>query len=87
MSDKVFNRLRPYFQILDNVPIRKGDIGGKCYDRRSFDVGFYGTSFIAGLCLPLSSLHHRLASYMGVSISQIAPNAWRIFIGAEVLWG
>lgn len=24
---------------------------------------------------------------MGVSVNQIAPNAWRIIIGAKVLWG
>ena len=72
MSDKFFSRLGPYFQILDNVAIRKGDIGEKCYDGRSYDVGFYETAFIAGLSLPISSLHRRLASYMGVSISQIA---------------
>ena len=49
--------------------------------------GFYKTTFIAGLRLPLTSLHHRLTAYMGVSVCQIAPNAWRIFIVAEVLWG
>ena len=43
--------------------------------------------FIAGLRLPLSTLHRRLAFYLGISVSQIAPNAWRIFIKAEVLWG
>lgn len=87
MSDEVFNRLRPHFQIPNNMPIRKGDIGENCYDGRSFDVGFYKTAFIAGLRLPLSFLHHRLASYIGMSINQIAPNSWRIFIGADVLWG
>ena len=37
--------------------------------------------------LPFSYLHRWLADYLGISIYQIAPNAWRIFIGAEVLWG
>ena len=87
MSYKVFSNPRPHFQILDDVPIRKGDIREKCYNRRSSDVGFYETVFIAGLRLPLSFLHHQLASYIGVSVSQIAPNAWRIFIEAEVLLG
>ena len=57
MSDKVFNRLRPRFQIPDNMPIRKGDIGEKCYDGRSPGVGFYKTACIAGLRLPFSILH------------------------------
>ena len=87
MSDKLFSRLRPRFQIPDNVPIRKHDLGEKCYDRKSFDIGFYEAMFIAGLRLPFSTLHRRLASDLGVSVSQITPNAWRIFIKAEVLWG
>ena len=75
ISDKVSSRLRPRFQIPDDVPIKKGDIREKCYTRRSSDVGFYETAFIAELSLPLSSLHHRLATYMGKSVSQIAPKA------------
>ena len=47
----------------------------------------YDTMFSAGLRLPLTTLQHQLADFMGLSISQIAPNAWRIFIGAEILWG
>lgn len=74
MSDEVFGRLRHHFQILDNVPIRKGDIGEKCYDWRWPGVGFYETAFIARLHLPFSTLHCRLASYLGVFVSQIAPN-------------
>ena len=69
------------------MPIRKGVLGGKCYDRRAPDVGFYETTFIVGLRLPFSTLHHWLASYLGVSVNQIALNSWMIFIGAEVLWG
>ena len=41
--------------------------------------------FAAGLRLPLIELHRQLANYLGLSVSQIAPNAWRIFIRAEVL--
>ena len=85
MSDKVFSRLRPRFQIPDNVPIRKGDLGEKFYDGKLSDVDFYKTAFIKGLCLSLSTLHRQLASYLGVFVSQIALNAWRIFIGAKVL--
>ena len=75
MSDKVFSKLRPRFQILDDVPIWKGHSGEKCYTWGSSDVGFYEISFIAGLRMPLTFLHRQLVSYMGVSICQIAPNA------------
>ena len=47
----------------------------------------YDAMFIAGLRLPLTKLHRQLANYLGLSLSQIAPNAWRIFIGVEVIQG
>ena len=40
-----------------------------------------------GLRFPLNSLHHELLKYLGLSISQISPNAWRVFIAMEVLYG
>ena len=87
MSVELFSRLRPHFQIPNDVHIRKGHSGEKCYTKGSSDVGFYETAFIVGLRMPLTSLHHRLAAYIGVSVCQITPNAWRLFIGAKVLWG
>ena len=51
------------------------------------DVGIYNAMFAAGLRLPLTKLHRQLANYMGLSINQIAPNAWKIFIRVEVIWG
>ena len=41
----------------------------------------------AGLRFPLNSLHHELLQYLGLSVSQISPNAWRVFIAMEVLYG
>ena len=41
----------------------------------------------AGLRFPLNSLHRELLKYLGLSISQISPNAWRVFIAMEVLYG
>ncbi|KAK9993945.1 hypothetical protein SO802_023648 [Lithocarpus litseifolius] len=40
----------------------------------------------AGLRFPLSSLHHQLLQYQGLSITQVSPNAWRVFLGVEVLY-
>ena len=54
MNGKVFGTLRPHFQIPDNMPFKKGDIGEKCYDERSSDEGFYETTFITELLIPLS---------------------------------
>ena len=47
----------------------------------------YDTIFTARLRLPLTELHRQIANFLDLSISQIALNAWRIFIGAEVIWG
>ena len=41
----------------------------------------------AGLRFPLNSLHCELLKYLGLSVSQISPNAWRVFIEMEVLYG
>ena len=43
--------------------------------------------FTVGLRLPLLALHSQLATFLGLSVNQITPNAWRIFIRAEILWG
>ena len=40
----------------------------------------------AGLRFPLSSLHRELLKYLGLSVSQISPNAWKVFIAKEVLY-
>ena len=40
----------------------------------------------ASLRFPLNSLHHELLKYLGLSVSQISPNAWRVFIAMEVLY-
>lgn len=57
----------------------------KSYTGRTLDVGFYEAIFIAGSRLTLTELHHWLEDLLGVSVCQIALNAWRILLGAEVL--
>ena len=87
MTTKFFNNLRDHYQIPDNIPIYLPGKYEKCYSRKTVDVGMYDTMFAAGLRLPLTTLHCQLAIFLGQPISQIAPNAWRIFIGAKILWG
>ena len=41
----------------------------------------------AGLRFPLSSFHFELLKCLGLSINQVSPNAWRVFIAMEVLYG
>ena len=68
MTNEVFNRLRPRFQVPDDIPIRKANKGEKCYMRQSLEVGFYEAAFIVGLRLPFNHLHHRLADFLGISV-------------------
>ena len=87
MSDKIFSELRVRYQIPEHILIRLPYENEKCYTGRIADVGMYNAMFAAGLRLLLMALHHQLVDYLGLSVSQIAPNTWRTFIGAEILWG
>ena len=85
MLDKVFKTLQDRYQIPDDILIRLPGKFEKCYSGKTADVGMYDAMFAAGLRLPLTTLHRQLANFLGLSVSQIAPNAWRIFIRAEIL--
>ena len=87
MSDKVFKTLHARFQIPDNIPIYLPGKFEKCYTGKTADVGMYNAMFAARLRLPLTTLNRQLANFLRLSVNQITPNAWRIFIGDEILWG
>ena len=87
MSNKVFGELRTCYEIPDHIPIRLPEENETCYSGRTADVGMYDAMFAAGLRLPLMALHHQLANFLGLSVTQITPNSWRTFIGAKILWG
>ena len=82
-----FRTLRSKYQIPDNIPLRLPHPGEKCYYRGVRGVGVYEQMLKAGLRFPLTRLHRHLLHYLGLSVNQISPNAWRIFIGVEVLYG
>ena len=75
MSDGVFKDLRSLYQIPDHIPIHIPRKDERCYSGKTVDVGMYDAMFVAGLRLPLTALHHQLANFLGLSVSQIAPNA------------
>ena len=85
MSDKVFKTLRGCYQIPNNIPIHLPGKFEKCFSRKTTDDSMYDAMFATGLRLPLTALHHQLANFLGLFVSQIAPNAWRIFIRAKIL--
>ena len=82
-----FKTLRANYQIPDYIPIRLPYKSEKCYYKGVDGVEVYEQVLKAGLKFPLNSLHHELLKYLGLSISQISPNAWRVFIAMEVLYG
>ena len=87
MTANIFKNLRDCYQIPNHISIHLSGKFEKCYSGKTVDVGMYDAMFAAGLRLPLMALHSQLANFLGLSINQIAPNAWRIFIGVEILWG
>ena len=74
MTTKIFNNLRDYYQIPNNIPICMPGKYEKCYFRKTVNVGMYDAMFAAGLRLPLTVLHQQLAIFFGFFISQITPN-------------
>ena len=87
IKESHFKTLRDKYQILDNIPIRLPYKLEKCYYDGIEGVGVYEQMLKAGLRFPLSSLHHQLFQHLGLSVNQISLNAWRVFIGVEVLYG
>ena len=81
-----FKTLRANYQIPDYIPIRLPYKSEKCYYEGVDDVGVYEQVLKAGLRFPLNSLHCELLKYLGLSVSQISLNAWRVFIAMEVLY-
>ena len=86
MRDRVFKESRTHYQIPDHISIPLPRKKEKCYTRMTADVDMYDAMLTARLRLPLTALYRQLVDFMGLSVSQIAPNAWRTFIGTEVLW-
>ena len=87
IKENHFETLRENFQIQDNIPIRLPYKSEKCYYDEVEGVGVYEQMLKAGLRFPLSSLHFELLKCLGLSVNQVSPNAWRVFIAIEVLYG
>ena len=86
IKENHFKTLRDNFQIPNNISIRLPYKSEKCYYEGVEGVGVYEQMLKAGLRFPLSSFHYELLKYLGLSINQVSPNAWRAFIAMEVLY-
>ena len=72
-----FKTIRAIYQIPDHIPICLPYKSEKCYYDRVGDLGVYEQALKAGLRFPLNRLKRELLHHLGLSISQISPNAWR----------
>ena len=75
IKKKHFSTFRANYQIPDNIPTRLPYKSEKCYYEEVEGVGVYEQMLKAGLRFPLSSLHHELLTYLGLSVNQVSPNA------------
>ena len=87
IKENHFKTLRKNYQIPENIPIRLAYKSEECYYDGVEGVGVYEQMLKAGLRFPLSSLHRELLKCLGLSVNQVSPNAWRIFIAMEILYG
>ena len=86
IKQKHFNTLREKYQIPVGIPIRLPFKFEKCYYQGAEDVRVYAQMLKAGLRFPLNALCRRLLQYLGLAVTQISLNAWRVFLGADVLY-
>ena len=82
-----FDTLREKYQIPIHIPIHLPYKFEKSYYRGVDDIGVYEEMLKPGLRFPLSALHCRLLQYLGLAVTQISPNSYRVFLGVEVLYG
>ena len=81
-----FKTLRAIYQIPDYISICLPYKSEKCYYDGVDDVEVYEQVLKASLRFPLNSLKRELLQHLRLSVSQISPNAWRVFIAMEVLY-
>ena len=70
-----FKTIRAIYQIPDHIPICLPYQLEKCYYNGVEDLGVYEQALKAGLRFPLNRLKRELLQHLGLSVSQISPNA------------
>jgi hypothetical protein len=53
---------------------------------RGGDLVIYEKMLLAGLRFPLPDIARELVLFLGVSLSQLTPNAWRYLLASFILW-
>ena len=86
IKETPFKTLREKYQILVNIPLCLPYKSEKCCYMGVEGIGVYKQMLKAGIRFPLSAFHYRLLQYLGLAVTQISPNTWRVFLGVEVLY-
>ena len=77
---------RHLYSISPSIRLRRPLREERAYDGRDGEICLYEQMFRLGFRLPIHPIIRAILAYINLAPSQLSPNAWRLIIGAIVLW-